>query len=78
MMIVSTDARTGLRMLSSEMFMRRRVYSTVSSFTGSPSRSCNVPEVMSVSPTLSPSMIWMLESVRSPVFTSAACALPPL
>ena len=77
-MIVSTDARTGLRMLSSEMFMRRRVYSTVSSFTGSPSRSCNVPEVMSVSPTLSPSMIWMLESVRSPVFTSAACALPPL
>ena len=43
--------------------MRRRFYSTVSSFTGSPSRSCNVPEVMSVSPTLSPSMIWMLDTL---------------
>ena len=53
-MIVSTDAITGRRMLSSEIFMRRRFYSTVSSFTGSPSRSWSVPETISVSPGANP------------------------
>jgi len=53
-MIVSTVDNTGRRMLSSEIFIRRRDYSTTSSLTGRSVRSCSVPEVISVSPTFSP------------------------
>ncbi len=76
MMIVSTVASTGRRMLSSEMFIRRGGYSTASSFTGRSVRSWSVPEVITVSPGSSPERICTEASVRRPVCTSTASARP--
>ena len=46
--------------------------------TGHPVRSCKVPEVMTVSPTLKPCNTCTSASVRMPVVISTGCAFPAL
>lgn len=50
----------------------------LSNVTGSPVRSCKVPEVMIVSPMFRPYNTCTSASVRMPVVISTGCAFPDL
>ena len=50
----------------------------LSNVTGSPVRSCKVPEVMIVSPMFRPCNTCTSASVRMPVVISTGCAFPDL